>query len=102
MTKVVEVNCDKVWLVVKISLWILASIAISYITWQGYNFAVNGFDYKSSMCDIDSKNSFCFTIHHSPIYEILMIGLLLDLIDSVFFWLVINNKYKIIELRCKN
>jgi hypothetical protein len=101
MTKVLEINCDHAILVIKLTLWVLASIAVSYITIAGYGLMINGYDYKTSTCDNDPSNMFCKTIHHSPIADVFILGIILDIIDGVFFWLVINHKYKIVELRCK-
>lgn len=102
MTKVIQVNCDKVWLIAKVILWLLASVAVSYITYVGYGIMINGYDYKTNICDIDPSNMFCHTIHHSPIPALFILGIVLDSINCIFFWLVVNHRYKIIELRCKD
>lgn len=104
--KIIEIDCDKWWRIIGITLWTFASFGIYYgeysmVSWASTdNFHVcMGDKYYDSDKGIVCQNWNIW----SPLDIIgLVIGTGATLFNTIGIWLAINSHFKLVQVRCKN
>jgi len=101
MTKVIGINCHKWLRIISITLWSGFTIGIGYSVYYSYDHTING-DVDHCKAQIDVSNGWygvCLTqTKWDPTILYLIIAVNVGNVFSM--WLVINHKYKFVELKC--
>jgi len=116
--KVIQLDCDKWWKVIGISLWFFASFGIYYGEYQMVVWSTHD---KYSIClgnlqnDYETRtqggNTFPvitgMSCHNWSIWSPLdIIGLIFGtgatLFNSIGIWIIINNHWKLLKVECKS
>lgn len=100
MTKTIELNCKRIWKITGISLWSLATVGLVIGLYFGYNNAFIGVANEGCGQLPSGWKEMC--LNNKIKDNSLLIGTLVGNIGNIIgIWLVINYKYKFIELKCK-
>jgi len=109
--KVIEIDCDKWWRIIGITLWTFGSFGIYYGEYNMVKWAVtdtftisivgdNQFGYDNNGNQILKCKSWCVW---SPLDIIgLIFGTGATLFNTIGIWIAINNHFRLIQVRCKN
>lgn len=97
MTKVIGINCHKWLRIIGIILWSGATIGLGVGEYFGYDHLING-DPNSCHEDIKSWQNLCIQNSKDPI-GITLVSIV-NIGNITGMWLVINNKYKFVEIKC--
>lgn len=104
MTKTIKINCHAWWIRIGISLWVLTTVGLGYSIYYDY---VLVYPHDTAQILEHCKNlpsgwkEDCIIKNLAPQDPSgLYLSLLLNACNFVGMWIVINNKYKFIEIKC--
>lgn len=109
MTKTIQINCEKAWKVIGLSLWGLVTIGIGFGLYFGYEGTSHPL-VQPSMPSIGlpydqfdkQLNDYVTARDTNNYYQIIYgVSVLFSIIDVVGIGLTINHHYRLLEIKCK-
>lgn len=98
MTRVISIDCHKWINIIKISLWSLSTIGLGFGLYVGYDHTFNGYSPYFSADECKKVGPYyCYTEKDPNIFYIMLI---VNTCNIISMWVIINWKFRLIELKC--